>query len=238
MRPARISMINGLFHITTRCDNKNFYFQEDEDFSEYLNIVDRARQKYAFKLHAYCLTSNHVHLLISTPTEDNLSKFMQYINGLYARNYNYRHNRTGHFWGERFSSTIIESETQLLNSIFYIELNMTRNGVTRHPKEWKWSSYHQHAKGEGTIAIDFHEIYLRLGNTMEQRREKYIAMMQESMMQKGLLSRQPHFTNGLIFGSESFIKDVITKYASHNYYKNRKSHSLDSQTSCLRKPNT
>ncbi len=188
MRPARISMINGLFHITTRCDNKNFYFQEDEDFSEYLNIVDRARQKYAFKLHAYCLTSNHVHLLISTPTEDNLSKFMQYINGLYARNYNHRHNRTGHLWGERFSSTIIESETQLLNSIFYIELNMTRNGVTRHPKEWKWSSYHQHAKGEGAISIDFHEIYLRLGSTMKEIREKYIAMMQESMMQKGLLS--------------------------------------------------
>ena len=97
MRPARISMINGLFHITTRCDNKNFYFQEEEGFRQYLYIVDRVQEKYKFKLHAYCLTSNHVHLLISTPTEDNLSKLMQYINGLYARNYNYRHKRTGHF---------------------------------------------------------------------------------------------------------------------------------------------
>ncbi|BBM81979.1 transposase [Candidatus Uabimicrobium amorphum] len=238
MRPARISMMNGLYHITTRCDNKNFYFQEDEDFREYLNIVDRARQKYAFKLHAYCLTSNHVHLLISTPIEDNLSKLMQYINGLYARNYNYRHKRTGHFWGERFYSTIVESEAQLLNIIFYIELNMTRNGVTRHPKEWKWSSYSQHVKGEGTISIDFHEIYLRLGNTMKQRRKKYIAMMEEKMMQKGLLSKQPHFTYGLIFGSESFIKNIVTRYAPHNYYKNRKSYSIDSQTACLRKPNT
>ena len=62
--------------------------------------------------------------------------------------------------------------------------------------------------------------------------------MQEKMMQTGLLSKQSHFTYGLIFGSESFIKDIITKYASHNYYKNRKSYSLDSQTACLRKPNT
>ena len=137
MWPARISMINDLFHITTRCNNKNFYFQEDEDFREYLNVVDRARQKYTFKLHAYCLTSNQVHLLISTSTEDNLSKLMQYINGLYAKNYNYRHKRTGHFWERRFSSTIIESETQLLNSVFYID--MTRNDVTRHLKEWKWN---------------------------------------------------------------------------------------------------
>ncbi|BBM86339.1 transposase [Candidatus Uabimicrobium amorphum] len=123
MRPIRISMINGLFHITTRCDNKNFYFREDEDFIEYLKVVEKARQKYGFKLHAYCITSNHVHLLISTPAEDNLSKLMQYINGQYSKNYNRRHKRTGHFWGERFYSTIIESENQLLNTIFYIELN-------------------------------------------------------------------------------------------------------------------
>ncbi|BBM82772.1 transposase [Candidatus Uabimicrobium amorphum] len=238
MRPIRISMINGLFHITTRCDNKNFYFQEEEDFRQYLNIVDRAREKYAFKLHAYCLTSNHVHLLISTPTENNLSKLMQYINGLYARNYNHRHKRTGHFWGERFYSTIIQSETHLLNTIFYIELNMTRNGVTRHPKEWKWSSYNQHTKGEGPIVIDFHELYLNLGGTMKQRKKKYINMMKERMVEKGLLSRQLHFTHGLIFGSESFINEIITKYTCHNYYKNRKSYSLDSNSSCLRKPST
>ena len=238
MRPARISMINGLFHITTRCDNKNFYFQEEKDFRQYLHIVDKARDKYSFKLHAYCLTSNHVHLLISTPTEDNLSKLMQYINGLYARNYNYRHKRTGHFWGERFYSTVIQSETQLLNTIFYIELNMTRNRVTNHPKEWKWSSYSRHAKGKGPIDLDFHEIYITLGDTARKRRRVYIQMIEERMVKKGLLSKQSHFSYGLIFGDESFIKEIITKYTSHKYYKDRKGHSLDSQSSCLRKPNT
>ena len=238
MRPARISMINGLFHITTRCDNKNFYFQNEEDFSEYLKIVEKARHKYGFRLHAYCLTSNHTHLLISTPIQDNLSKLMQYINGQYAKNYNRRHQRTGHFWGERFYSTIIESERQLLNTIFYIELNMVRNGVTSHPKEWKWSSYNQHAKGKGPIDIDFHDIYISLGKTAKQRKKKYITMMKERMMQKGLLSKQSHFTYGLIFGSESFIKEIIARYTSHKYYEDRKIYSLDSQTWCSRKPNT
>ena len=235
MRPTRISMINGLFHVTTRCNNKNFYFQEDEDFIEYLRILEKAREKYSFKLHAYCLTSNHVHLLLSTPTEDNLSMLMQYINGQYAKNYNRRHKRVGHFWGGRFYSTIIESESQLLNSIFYIELNMTRNGVTKHPKDWKWSSYSQHSKGEDIIAIDYHEIYLKLGSTMQERRKNYTIMMDEKMIQQGLLTKQPQLTYGLIFGSESFINEIITNNTSHEYYKNRKIYVVDQGICCLRK---
>ncbi|WP_372367327.1 transposase [Candidatus Uabimicrobium sp. HlEnr_7] len=235
MRPVRISMINGLFHITTRCNNKNFYFKEDEDFIEYLKVIEKAREKYSFKLHAYCITSNHTHLLISTPVEDNLSKIMQYINGEYAKNYNRRHKRTGHFWGGRFYSTIIDSETQLLNCIFYIELNMTRNKVTKHPKEWKWSSYSQHATDKGLINIDYHEIYMNLGKTIKQRQEKYVAMMKERMRERGLLVKQPQITYGLVFGSESFIKEIISKYTSHKYYQKRKSYTLDRSTSCLRK---
>ena len=235
MRPIRISMINGLFHVTIRCNNKNFYFQEDEDFTEYLQILEKAREKYGFKLHAYCLTSNHVHLLLSTPTEDNLSMLMQYINGQYAKNYNRRHKKTGHFWGGRFYSTIIESESQLLNTIFYIELNMTRNGATKHPKDWKWSSYSQHSTGKGFIAVDYHEIYLRLGTTTQDRCKKYTAMMDEKMIQNGLLTKKPQVTYGLIFGSESFVKEIIAKYTSHKYYKNRKTYVIDKETCCLKK---
>lgn len=235
MRPTRISMVNGLFHITVRCNNQRFSFKEDEDFLEYLTILEKARKKHQCKIHAYCITSNHVHLLISTPYEDNLSILMHYINGQYARNYNRRHKRKGHFWGERFRSTVIESETQLLNTLCYIELNMTRNGVTNHPEEWRWSSYSQHTKGKGPIEIDYHEIYLRLGNTCEKRRERYIAIMTESMQKKGLLSKQPQLTDGLICGSESFVKDVISNYTSHKYYKNRNVYLIAGNTHCLRK---
>ena len=235
MRPIRISMINGLFHITTRCNNQDFYFQEDEDFIEYLLILEKAREKYGFKLHAYCLTNNHVHLLLSTPTEDNLSTLMQYINGQYAKSYNRRHKRTGHFWGGRFYSTIIESESQLLNTIFYIELNMTRNGVAKHPKNWKWSSYSQHSKSNGLITIDYHEIYLRLGTTMQDRQKKYTAMMKEKMTPKSLLAKKPQITYGLIFGSQQFIKEIITKYTSHKYYNGHKTYVVDQGTYCLKK---
>ena len=174
MRPIRISMVNGLFHITVRCLQQNFYFQQDEDFLEYLKVLERARTKYGFKLHAYCITSNHVHLLLSTPTEDNLSLVMQYINGQYAKNYNRRHGRTGYFWSGRFFSTIIETEKQLLNTILYIELNMVRCGVIKHPKKWKWSSYNQHVNGDGLIQIDFHEIYLELGTTKQERQKNIL----------------------------------------------------------------
>jgi len=238
MRPPRISMIDGLFHVTTRCNNKDFYFQKEEDFREYLHVVDRARKKYGFKLHAYCITSNHVHLLISTPKEDNLSRLMQYINGMYAKNYNRRYKKTGHFWGGRFYSTVIQSETQLLNTILYIELNMTRNGVKSHPRYWKWNSYSQHSQCKGPIDIDFHDIYLNLGSTDKQRQKKYILMMSEKIAEKGVGAKQPHLTYGLIFGSEFFIATIISKYTSHKYYKNRKKYAFAPQSFSLRKPNT
>ena len=70
---------------------------------------------------------------------------------------------------------------------------------------------------------------------MQERRKKYTAVMNEKMIEKGLLTKQPQVTYGLIFGSESFIKEIITKYASHKYYKDRKTYTVDQETSCLRK---
>lgn len=112
---------------------------------------------------------------------------------------------------------------------------MTRCGVTSHPKEWKWSSYSQHTKEKGFIQIDFHDIYLMLGSTTKERQDKYVSMMEEKMAQKGLLSKQPQVTYGLVYGSESFVKEILSKYTSHKYYQKRKCHSVDVDTHCLRK---
>ncbi|WP_372366669.1 hypothetical protein [Candidatus Uabimicrobium sp. HlEnr_7] len=71
---------------------------------------------------------------------------------------------------------------------------MTRNNVTKHPKEWKWSSYSRHTTGEGLIDVDYHEIYMNLGKTMKQRQKKYIEMMEERMKERGLLTKKPQMT--------------------------------------------
>ena len=234
MRPPRISIQNGLYHIVTRCNNKEFHFANNEDFEEYLAILDKARSKHGIKIHAYCLTANHTHLMISTP-RNNISQAMHYINGQYARNYNRRHGRVGHFWGQRFHSTVIESETQFLNCLHYIELNMVRCGVVRNPSEWIWSSYNQHASGKGIFVVDFHEMYIKLGNTAKKRERKYVQMMKDRIKEKGLLKKQPQISDGLIYGPKDFVENILSQYDSCNYYRKSKQFKISGDVYCIKK---
>ena len=118
MRPPRISFAGGVYHVTIRCNNRKFSFKSDDDFALYIQVLLKAKSKYDVKVYAYCLTRNHVHLLVATPDKDNLSEFMRYLSGNFAKAYNKKHGRSGHFWGERFFSTVIETTTHFFDDAY------------------------------------------------------------------------------------------------------------------------
>ena len=222
MRPPRICFVGGIYHVTVRCNNQEFMFKDDEDFKLFLKILLIAKVIYGVSVFGYCLTNNHVHLIVGTPNEANLSRFMQYVNGNFAKAYNRKHGRTGRFWGGRFHSTVIESEEQFFNTLAYVELNMVRCGAVSHPGDWRWSSYHAHAYGANDTVIDFYEMYLALAQTPEKRRELYRTMIAESMGEKGL-THDPVYSNGVILGSEKFVSKIVSEYgAKVPYYYKRK----------------
>jgi len=173
MHPPRIAFIGALYHITARCNNREFFFQEEKDFETYMDILLRSKKIYKAKVHAYCITNNHVHLLVATPEENTISAFMQYLNGNYSKAYNKIHEKTGCFWGGRFYSTIIESETQFFNTLVYIELNMVRARVIENPKYWQWSSYNAHAFGKEDRVLDIHPLYNEIGRDATERQQNY-----------------------------------------------------------------
>jgi putative transposase len=229
MRHPRISFIGGIYHVTIRCNNKEFLFQTEEDFQLFLQILFQAKQKYGIQVYAYCITNNHVHLVIGTPEKDNLSKFMQYLNTNFAKAYNKKHGREGHFWRNRFGSTVIESETQLFNTIAYVELNMIRAGVVQKPEDWKYSSYHAHAHGQEDKILDSHELYLALALTPEERQEIYKDMFFHRMLEKGFdpVQKQPIFSFGIFLGSKSFVENLLQKYGEYiPFYKKHKAHGV------------
>ena len=224
MRPHRINFVGGVYHVVTRCNNREFFFQDEADFLDFLKILLRAKKMYQVEIYAYCITSNHVHLLVGTPRKATLSRFMQYVNGNFARSYNRRHGKTGHFWGGRFHSTVIESETQFFNCLLYIEANMVRCGAVKCPADWRWSSFRAHALGEYDEVLDFHDLYLQLGLTPQERQEVYRAMTADRMAEKGLI-RQPLFSQGVILGSHSFVQNLLTSLAPKlSSYRSRQAH--------------
>lgn len=224
MRLPRLSFADGVYHATCKCNNSEFRFKDDDDFETLLEKINKARDKYNVKVHAFCLMSNHYHLLVSTPQDKTLSLFFQYVNGQFARAYNKKHGRKGHLWGERFFSTVVESNQHLLRSFFYIELNMVRAKGVDKPEKWKWSSYSNHTTGKGVFKIDYYEHYLELGNTDAERQQRYKEMMKESMLNKGLLTQQVYISKGGIIGTKEFVEKIIEDHGKkyHPYYNNKK----------------
>jgi len=94
-RPLRLEFSGALYHITSRGDRRENIYDDDVDRQVFLSIMDSVCDTYNWVCHAYCLMSNHYHLLIET-LDANLSKGMRQLNGVYTQTVNCRHGRSGH----------------------------------------------------------------------------------------------------------------------------------------------
>ena len=104
-----------------------------------LNTIGRAKRRHGWKVHAYCLMSNHYHLLIETP-EPNIAVGMQWLNSTYAHRFNEKYERIGHLFQRRYADGIILTDEHLHEVIRYIPLNPVRAGLCKRPEDWPWSS--------------------------------------------------------------------------------------------------
>ncbi|MFA0110275.1 transposase [Vibrio breoganii] len=140
-RPLRLEFAGALYHVTARGNERNWIFFQDDDFTLYLTVLDEVCERYNWVIHAYCLMSNHYHLLLKTP-DGNLSKGMRQLNGVFTQKINRKHNRVGHLFQGRYKSILVDQETYLLELCRYIVLNPVRAKMVDTPDEWQWSSWH------------------------------------------------------------------------------------------------
>ncbi len=139
-RPLRLEYEGALYHITSRGNTRESIFLDDKDQARFLVLLGDAVKRYDWICHAYCLMSNHYHLLIETP-DANLSRGMQFLNGVYTQWFNRRHQRVGHLLQGRFKGILVEKESHLLEVARYIVLNPVRAKMVRSVRDWPWSSY-------------------------------------------------------------------------------------------------
>jgi len=139
-RSLRIEYEGALYHVTSRGNAGEDIFLEDSDRATFLEVLDHVVGRYGWVCHAYCLMTNHYHLLIETP-RPNLSKGMRQLNGVYTQAFNRRHGRTGHVLEGRFKAILVEKENHLLELARYVVLNPVRAGMVRSARDWPWSSY-------------------------------------------------------------------------------------------------
>lgn len=143
-RPLRIEYSGAVYHITSRGNEKKAVFKDDQDRENFLNTLLHVNKRYNWLCHAYCLMTNHYHLLIETP-DGNLSLGMRQLNGVYTQLFNKRHQRTGHLFQGRFKGILIQKDSHLLEICRYVVLNPLRARIVERPAQWKWSSYNAFA---------------------------------------------------------------------------------------------
>jgi len=139
-RALRIQYPGAVYHITSRGNARQSIYYDEKDKIRFLQFLVKIVKQYGWYCHAYCLMSNHYHLLIETP-EPNLSRGMKRLNSLYSLTFNKRHRRVGHVLQGRYHSIVVEKHSYLLELSRYIVLNPVRAHMVENPDEWIWSSY-------------------------------------------------------------------------------------------------
>jgi putative transposase len=139
-RPLRILANDALYHVVARGNARLAIYHDDVDRCRFLAILATVVERYRVECHAYCLMSNHYHLVLRTQ-KANLSSAIQYLNGVYAQWWNTRHRRVGHVLQGRFKAQLIQREGYFLEACRYVVLNPVRAGLVTHVEDWRWSSY-------------------------------------------------------------------------------------------------
>lgn len=149
-RQARKLSRTNIYHVMLRGINRQTIFEDNEDMNYFLSEVKRCKDISDFRLYAFCLMSNHVHLLLETNREP-LDMIFRRLGSRYAGWYNRKYGRIGHLFQDRYRSENVETEQYFMTVLRYILQNPMKAGLEKQPGSYRWSSYLAYAKGTGLI---------------------------------------------------------------------------------------
>jgi REP element-mobilizing transposase RayT len=176
-RPLRIEYEGAWYHVMNRGRRSDRIFEGQDDYQMFIEVLKDAIELWDIRISAYCLMSNHYHLLIHTP-KGNLSRCMRHINGVYTQRFNRTHGLDGQLFRGRYKSIIVDGDSYLLQLVRYIHRNPLRAGVADAIHEYPWSShsgYLSSAKKWSWLHKDF--IFSLLSNAKAGQLKAYKAFM-------------------------------------------------------------
>jgi putative transposase len=217
-RQLRIQYEGAIYHLMSRGDRREEIFRDDLDRKDFLRTVGAACQKTGWQVHAYCLMSNHFHLVVETPRA-NLVEGMKWLLGAYTMRFNRRHKLNGHLFAGRYKSLLIDATTPgyLRTVCDYVHLNPVRAGlVTKRERlqKYRWSSYPSYLrvrqKREPWLRYDrlFGEHGLR--NEGQRSRLEFARRMEERRVEPNDPGAEA-IRRGWFFGAQDFIARLLDR---------------------------
>ena len=146
---------SGIYHIMLRGINQQVIFEDNEDYIKFVEILQKYKAVSGYKVFAYCLMSNHIHMLVKVEQED-LDLLMKRIEGSYVYWYNWKYYRRGHLFQDRFKSEPVEDDSYFLTVLRYIHQNPLKAGIVKKIDDYQFSSYNDYMNEiNDVVDIDF-----------------------------------------------------------------------------------
>lgn len=142
-RKAREKSSTGIYHVMLRGVNGQIIFEDSEDYQKLIQTIIEYKEVCGYKVYAFCLMSNHIHLLLKEGKED-LGMIFRRIGARYVYWYNWKYKRTGHLFQDRYKSEVVEDDKYFLTVLRYIHQNPIKAGIENDIAKYSWSSYNEY----------------------------------------------------------------------------------------------
>ena len=200
-RTARVVIPDVSLHVVQRGHDRQRCFFDESDYQTYLAYLNEFALKFACSLHAYCLMTNHVHLLLTPHMIDSCAQLMKNVGQRHVQRINSRLGRTGTLWEGRFYSCLVASERYALACYRYVELNPLRARMVAHPTEYPWSSYRANSGCNRHGLLTPHAAYAAIAVDPQQRAAAYRELCDEPLEEEMIDEIRRATRRGYVVGS-------------------------------------
>ena len=130
-------------HVMQRGNHKDVIFHDDQDKGYILKLFRETAAVFNYKIHAYCIMSNHYHFLLET-SDCPLWVYMKFVDQKYSNYYNRKYHLVGHTFQGRYTECVIKNDGYFLRVSRYIHLNPVKARMVSTPSTYYWSSYREY----------------------------------------------------------------------------------------------
>ena len=207
-RKPRIHFPGAVYHVMLRGNGGQDIFFCPSDRARLYSLLQEGIEKYKYRVHAFCLMANHLHILIQI-AENPLSKIIQNISFRYTRYINKTQKKTGHLFQGRYKAILIDADSYLLQVVRYIHNNPLRAKIVHTSEEYPWSSHHAYL-GRTVIPWLYADWVLgQFSNDVAKARQLYAEFVAQGE-QEGY---RPEFSkgayNGRLLGDDRFAERAL-----------------------------
>lgn len=212
MRGPRLEMPGGIYHVTCRGNNRAQVFSEPSDYGNFHERLIRVIEDFEWRLHAYALMPNHLHLLVQL-TRPGLDGGMQRLLSSYALWRNARTGQSGHVFQGRYGAKLCQKESYLLELVRYIHMNPVRWGLVKHPAEWPWASHRTYMGLAAESWVTTEPVLERFGDRTDPERLARFEAFVMARVPERIAKQLAHTARGAILGTPAFIEEVKRRSA-------------------------